>query len=254
MVLRQSSEEDFRIVVEGNGVIYLAAFEEIPQRMAQRHGPWIAGGGNVRRRKDASFEAGKIESLLRAKRLQLKRPRRKEFANNIGRAFVADLAVVRPMLQKKVFVLREKGSALGQSFIPNQCNPTAGPEYPYELPSGPFTVEPMRRLGCGNEVHAAPLEGCVFRRRANTPKIRIFHQKFLARLTHLLIGLNAEYGIPIFEQHLREDAGAESDVGDPALWSQAATRAQKLHDPIGISRAVADVVVDAVGKALGCIG
>jgi len=103
-----SSEEDFRIVVEGNGSFTLQR-----SKNPATHGATARTVDRWRRecttKKRRVLRAGKIESLLRAKTSQLKRPRRKEFANNIGRAFVADLAVVRPMLQKKVFVLREKG-------------------------------------------------------------------------------------------------------------------------------------------------
>jgi len=176
--------------------------------------------------KRRSFEPGN-QSLLGAETSPVKRPRRKEFANNIGRRSWRT-SRSRPMLQKKVFVLPREGSALGQFFIPISA-PNRRPEYPYELPSA-RQVEPWRRWVRMN--HARPSR-VVFSAWANTPKIRISTRSFSPPHASL-IGLNAEYGIPIFRAHLREDAGAESDISDPGWWSQAATHAQKLHDPIDI--------------------
>src|SRR5258708_4327634 len=78
-LLRQLSEEDFRIVVEGDPVVDLVTIEKRVQVAAQRLRPRVVGRRNVGRRENATLKSGIVKRLASAKHSHFMPPRRHKF-------------------------------------------------------------------------------------------------------------------------------------------------------------------------------
>src|SRR6266699_3118082 len=115
-------------------------------------------------------------------------------------------------------------------------------------------LKPMERLSGGHELHAGVGERGGLRGTVHAGEVRVRAQILLAGLAHLLIGLDAENVVAIFEEKLAEEAGAGTDVSDDLAGEQAAFRAQKIEHRRRIAWAIANIVRRAIGEALFGVG
>ena len=91
-----------------------------------------------------------------------------------------------------------------------------------------------RRLGAARDAHEPGVSG----------------ERALGGLAHRRVGLDADDPRARLEEHPGENPRARADVGHDAAGPEAADAHEELAELGGISRPIADVVVDAVGEAL----
>src|SRR5262249_7301356 len=76
-------------------------------------------------------------------------------------------------------------------------------------------------------------------------------QQGAAGFAHLCVRLDGKHSIAIFQKKPGERAWARRDVGDYMLRLQATFRAQQLDYLGRITRPIADVILDPIGKSCG---
>src|SRR6266566_5067519 len=140
------------------------------------------------------------------------------------------------------------------AVVPKDHEPSTRLQYANEFAARRAGLKPMERLSGGHELHAGVGERGGLRGTVHAGEVRVRAQILLAGLAHLLIGLDAENVVAIFEEKLAEEAGAGTDVRDDLAGEQAAFRAQKIEHRRRIAWAIANIVRSAIGEALFGVG
>src|SRR5215469_14556825 len=118
------------------------------------------------------------------------------------------------------------------------------------------SAPPMRRASrCGGirgEWRRAGTSGTPAQRRA------VDHSEFLEASqilfpgsSHIDIGLDPNYAIAVFQEDLGQHSGTTANINNEMLGIQIAGFAESRHDLGRVARTIFDVVIDAVGEALG---
>src|SRR5580704_11777145 len=116
----------------------------------------------IRRRQQSSGGTCIVKLLPQAEDTFLRRCRRKKLVNNDGRAFVPHLLIVGGVGQQQLLVVLQKRSARSAPLIPYQHAPSARPKNADKLKAGAWQVEPVRRLGSGDESNRSGTQRSLF--------------------------------------------------------------------------------------------
>src|SRR6266481_5895549 len=109
----------------------------------------------------------------------------------------------------------------------------------------------MECLAGSDEIHALSGQTGSLSERVYAFEARIVLQQTLSSFAHFPVRFDAVHKISIGKKHLRQESGAGPQVGNHRFRAQAAFIFQQIHDFARIPWAVAQIILDAVGEALG---
>src|SRR6266404_9737989 len=149
------SVEHLSVVFEFNRVIFSMGAKD-PLEF-QHHGlvARMTLERRVRRGPQSSGKSLIVKLLPQAEDSLLRQRGRKKLVNHGGRSFVAYFFIVCAISQQELLVVSQERGGCRLALIPDQDAPPSGPQNAGEFRAGPRQVEPVRRLGSGDEVYVS---------------------------------------------------------------------------------------------------
>src|SRR6266481_4164282 len=179
----------------------------------------------------------------------------KETANiSALRIGILDPLVVNAEPLKHTFVRAGERGFFHAAVIPEDHHPPAGLKDASKFAARRMPFEPVKSLGGGDEIDAGVAQRGGFGGAGDAREFLEAVQEFFAGFTHLPIRLDAENAMAVFEEQLAKQAGPGADVRDDMVRAQPALDAQEIKHRRGIAGTVAEVVRDAIRKALFGVG
>src|SRR5215472_673088 len=176
----------------------------------------------------------------------------KTFERRVVRDFVLrDSGIVGGVLLQECLVSAQKRRGLRVAIMPDQHHPSAGLHDAAEFAASGVGLKPVERLPSDDEIGAAIGKGSRLRRAVDHGEFLEASQILFPGSSHIAIGLDPNYAIAVFQEDLGQHSGTTANINNEMLGIKIAGFAESRHDLGRVARTIFDVVIDAVGGALG---